>query len=202
MKYPGFFDHIPPIVLFDPFAEFLGACEEGIIDIHFVDVVRLAGHSCPTIAGAWLMADEALIALYGNDLPQRGNIEVAMQHAQTEGVCGVLANVFSFITGATKDSGFHGLGGQFDRRHLLSFGNDIPATVRFTRKDNQKSVLVRFDHSPIPSNPQTGELMPLMLSGKADMQQRKEFQKLWQERVEAILFHDRNTQALVNIEYD
>lgn len=201
MSYPDFFDRIPPITLYDPLAEFLGAFEDGLIELHFIDVVRLAGHSCPTIAGAWLMASKGLDALYDNDeLPQRGNIEIAMQYAQSEGVSGVLSNVFSFITGATEESGFHGLGGRFDRRHLLSFGNNIPATARFTRKDNNKSVFVNFDHKIILGNSKMGELMPLMVSGEANKKQALEFREIWQSRVEAILFHDKNIQPLVNIQ--
>lgn len=200
-SYPAFFDQIPPITLHDPFAEFLGAFANGQIDIYFVDVVRLAGHSCPTIAGAYLMASEGLKALYGDALPQRGNIEVAMQQIQSEGVCGVLANVFSYITGATEHSGFHGLAGQFDRRHLLSFGNNIAATVQFTRKDNNHSVLVSFDHRSIPANSKMSELMSLMLSDAADEDQKKEFHQLWQNRVKAILLHDKNKQALVHIQH-
>ena len=199
MSYPEFFDHVLPIKLIDPFARFLGAFDDGIIDIHFVDVVRLAGHSCPTIAGAWLMAYEGLQALYGDELPQRGNIDIAMQQSQSEGVCGVIANVFSYITGATEESGFHGIAGQFDRRHLLSFNNNIGATAQLRRKDTGHSVRVSFDHSPIPSNPKVGELMPLMLSGQASEEQQQEFRHLWQSRVEAILFHDKINQPLVTL---
>ena len=52
MKYPAFFDEVPSISLYDPLAEFLGAAEDGILQYGYVDAVRLAGHSCPTVASA------------------------------------------------------------------------------------------------------------------------------------------------------
>ena len=55
MKTPDFFDKVPPIVIADPLAEFLGATEGGLLEYRYVDAVKLAGHSCPTVAGAWLM---------------------------------------------------------------------------------------------------------------------------------------------------
>ena len=74
MAFPAFFADIPPITLRDPLAELLGAAENGLIEYHFADAVKLAGHSCPTVAGAWLMTVRALRALYGDETPVRGNI--------------------------------------------------------------------------------------------------------------------------------
>lgn len=199
MNHPEFFDRIPPLTLFDPLADFLGAFENGRVDIHFIDVVRLAGHSCPTIAGSWLMAREALKTLYPDAIPERGNIEVAMRGAKSEGVNGVMANVFALITGATEEGGFHGLAGQFDRRHLLSFGNRIDGTVRFTRRDSGASVAVSFDASRVPSHPATGELMALMISGEATVEQKKMFQQAWQKRVESIMLYADHRHPLVKI---
>ena len=67
MKYPEFFERVESITLKDPLAEFLGAFEEGIISFSYLDAVKSAGHSCPTIAGAYLMAREGLKALYKDD---------------------------------------------------------------------------------------------------------------------------------------
>lgn len=199
VNYPAFFAEIPPITLFDPLADFFGAPAQGIVEFHFIDVVRQAGHCCPTIAGSWLMAREGLKALYGSEMPQRGNIAVAMQKPVTEGVTGVMANLFTLVTGATELSGFHGLAGQFDRRGLLSFSNPISGTVRFTRKDTLKHVTVAFDASAIPVNPAIGNLMPLMLAGEATPQQKKGFQQHWQERVRMILLHNDPQRPLVTL---
>lgn len=45
MTYPNFFDKAPVIRLRDPLAQLLGSAAEGIMDYHYVDAVRLAGHS-------------------------------------------------------------------------------------------------------------------------------------------------------------
>jgi formylmethanofuran dehydrogenase subunit E len=200
MNYPAFYDQVETIVVRDPLANFLGAFEDGVIEYSYLDVVRLAGHSCPTVAGAYLMAARGLKMLFGDELPVRGEIEVTMQQNQHEGVCGVIANVFSFITGATQDSGFHGLAGQFDRRQLLSFGQQIPATVQFSRKSNGQSVLVSYDSSFVPADPDMRPLLSKAISGQADTNEESRFQQLWQSRVEAILCDYADDPRLLTIE--
>jgi hypothetical protein len=200
MKYPAFYDQIETIVVRDPLANFLGAFEDGIIEYSYLDVARLAGHSCPTVAGAYLMAARGLKALFGDELPVRGEIDVAMQQSQHEGVCGVIANVFSYITGATQNSGFHGLAGRFDRRHLLSFSQQIAAPVQFTRKDNNRTVLVSYDPSFVPADADMSALLSKAISGQADMQEELRFRQLWQSRVEAILCTYANDPRLLMIE--
>jgi hypothetical protein len=54
--FPEFYAQAPRVTLRDPLAEFLGAARQGLIEYRYADVVRLAGHSCPTVAGAYLMA--------------------------------------------------------------------------------------------------------------------------------------------------
>ena len=44
MKYPAFFDKINPIVLKDPLGEFIGTSQGGILEINYVDTVKMAGH--------------------------------------------------------------------------------------------------------------------------------------------------------------
>ncbi|HEV7122795.1 MAG TPA: hypothetical protein VGN24_05130 [Rhodanobacter sp.] len=43
MQYPAFFDLAPAITLRGPLAALFGAAEDGLIDYHYVDAVRLAG---------------------------------------------------------------------------------------------------------------------------------------------------------------
>jgi len=76
MKYPKFFDEIEHIVLKDELSEFLGSAENGIIDFSYTEIVKMAGHSCGVVSGAYLMALKGLKALYGEELPLRGNIKV------------------------------------------------------------------------------------------------------------------------------
>ena len=101
MSFPEFFARIPGITLRDPLAELLGATEGGLIDYRFADAVKLAGHSCPTVAGAWLMTVRALQALYGDEIPERGNIVVALHEDLDSGVAGVMASIATLLTGAT-----------------------------------------------------------------------------------------------------
>jgi hypothetical protein len=54
--FPDFFSDAPRIAVRDPLAEFLGAADGGVIEYRYADVVKLAGHSCPTVASAFLMA--------------------------------------------------------------------------------------------------------------------------------------------------
>ena len=49
MEYPEFFNDVPGIVVCDPLAGFLGATKDGLIEYRYIDAVKLAGHSCPTV---------------------------------------------------------------------------------------------------------------------------------------------------------
>ena len=101
MEFPEFFAAAPRITVRDPLAEFLGAASNGIIEYEYADVVKLAGHSCPTVASAYLMTRGALKALYPDALPARGEIRLELRDERTAGATGVIANVASFLTGAT-----------------------------------------------------------------------------------------------------
>lgn len=187
MSHPSFFDNAIKITLYDPLAEMLGASEKGLIEYSYTDVVKLAGHSCPTVAGAYLMSIKALGHLYSDSIPQRGDIKVDFQDDQLNGVTGVIANVVGFITGATVDNGFKGLAGQYDRRNLLSFNAPIDGDIQFQRRDTGAKVTVSFNASVIPA-PST--LMPTLqriLVGSATQKERDDFGKAWQERVKQIL---------------
>jgi hypothetical protein len=187
MNYPKFFDEVENIVLKDELSDFLGTFNNGEIKFSYLDIVKQAGHSCPTVAGAYLMVLEGLKALYPNEIPQRGEIEVEFREELEDGVAGVIANVVTHITGATDTSGFKGIGGNFVRHSLMSFNNQIDSNLRFTRKDNGNSIEVIYDLSNIPSNPKMGMLMNKIMDGDASMEDKIAFRELWQDRVEKIL---------------
>ena len=165
IKYPDFFSQIPSIQLFDSLADFLGAFEDGVVEFNYIDAVKLAGHSCPTVAGAYLITYKALQTLYPDSLPLRGGIKISFRESITEGVTGVIANVVSQITGATEESGFKGLNGKFVRHSLLEFDADIRGVVRFTRVDNGKAVELIYN----PVVPPDAMQMPLMQKILNDM---------------------------------
>ena len=187
MIYPQFFNKIPTIKLQDDLACFLGAFEDGVIEFSYLDVVKSAGHSCPTVLGAYLMTLKGLEALGENELPKRGEIIVEFKEAQNIAVAGVIGNVIMNITGATTTNGFKGLAGKFDRNHLMKFEKDINgASVRFTRIDTLKSVDVFYDASGVKPHEDMNFLMQKTLQGNATNEEKKEFAKLWQKRVEDI----------------
>ncbi|HWK71671.1 MAG TPA: FmdE family protein [Burkholderiaceae bacterium] len=187
MNHPGFFDTAPTIRLQDPLSRLLGAASEGIIDYSYTDIVKLAGHSCPTVAGAYLMTRRALKQLYGDELPQRGSIKVQFRDDQLNGVTGVIANIVSFITGATADNGFKGLGGQYDRRKLLSFNAPIDGEIQFQRIDTGRSVAVNFHAQVVPGSPEAMPTLKKILEGQASDEQQRIFAQDWQDRVRRIL---------------
>ncbi|MBP9492155.1 MAG: hypothetical protein KBE79_02955 [Sulfurospirillum sp.] len=186
MKYPEFFERVESITLKDPLAEFLGAFEEGIISFSYLDAVKSAGHSCPTIAGAYLMAREGLKALYKDEVPVRGEIKVFLKEGMEEGTTGVIANLFSLITGATTTTGFKGLKGHFDRRNLLFFNEVMPLHVKMQRVDNLHSIEMAYDPNTILPDARMNTLMPKLFSD-ATLEERLLFGALWQERVRNIL---------------
>jgi len=199
MNYPSFYDDVSTITVHDPLAEFLGAADDGIIDYRYADAVRLAGHSCPTVAGAYLMNLKALSHLYGDELPQRGGIEVEFRDDLLSGVTGVIANVTTLITGATHDSGFKGIAGNFDRRNLLFFNADIDGDIRFRRVDTGASVAVSYHPEIVPSSEAVKGLIRKMLADVATAQERREFATLWQDRVKRILVDAADDPRLITL---
>lgn len=187
MSYPKFFDSVESIKVVDPLSNVLGAFEDGLYEITFLEVVKAAGHSCPTVAGAYLITLEGLRALYPDARAVRGEIKVEFRDPMEEGVAGVIGNVVSQITGATEKSGFKGLGGKFARHSLMKFNANINSSIRLTRADNGKSVDVYYDPSSIGGSPKMQMLMQKMMGGMASKEEAKEFGALWQDRVERIM---------------
>lgn len=187
MSHPDFFDAVPKISLYDPLAEFLGATEGGILQYGYFDVVRLAGHSCPTVASAYWATYKALDFLYPGVTPVRGDVRVEFSQDSASGVTGVIANVVSLLTGAMSENGFKGLAGRFDRRRLLFFAVDMPGEMRFTRLDTNQSVSVAANLQHVPGSPRVSRLMANCLANTATQDEVAEFRQLWQERVRRIL---------------
>ena len=159
MQYPPFYEKIPPVTLYDPLSEFLGAFEEGKMEISYLDCVKFAGHSCPTVAGAYLMAKLGLKKLYKEVLPKRGSVKVEMKASKEEGVTGVTCNVISFIVGASDSSGFKGIQGNFSRNDLTAYDVPMDAEVKLTRLDTMQSVTLSYNPSSVPADK---SMMPLM----------------------------------------
>jgi formylmethanofuran dehydrogenase subunit E len=197
MRYPKFFDKVSTIKLKDNLAEFLGSIDDGIAEFSYIDIVKSAGHSCPTVAGAYIMCLVGLEELYKDELPVRGEIAIEFASDENDGVAGVVANVMSQITGATKTLGFKGIGGEYIRHSLVSFNADINSDVKFTRGDTDESVHVSYKPDLIPPNPAQAKLMQKLLKNFATDEEAKEFKKLWQARVKEIF---DNIDRVITIE--
>ncbi|HQR04093.1 MAG: hypothetical protein JSR19_09605 [Proteobacteria bacterium] len=186
-RWPAFFAEVPAVRLRDPLAALLGACEGGLIEYHYADAVKLAGHSCPTVAGAYGLTRRALATLYPAEVPERGGVRVTFAADQASGVTGVVANVVSLLTGAAGSGGFKGLGGRYVRRDLLDFAHEQPMEIRFERRDTGAAVDAAFHPASVPAAPQMAALLQACVLDTADAAQRAEFGRLWQDRVRRLL---------------
>ncbi len=199
MKYPTFFNQVQSIQLQDPLSNFLGAFENGELEITYLDCVKQAGHSCPTVAGAYLMALKGLEALYPDALPQRGYVKVEMRDSETHGVTGVICNTISFIAGAGGAGGFKGLQGNMSRNNLISYDAPIEREVRLTRIDTGASVELDYDPSTVPPSAGMQPLMGKMMQQIATNEEKRAFGVLWQERVEKILLGKENWNTIITL---
>jgi hypothetical protein len=189
-----YFPETPSITLFDPLAELLGA-GDGLFHYTFDDAVKLSGHACPTVAGAFLMAVHALQALYGDETPRRGEIRVIFPGLIDQGVNGPISQVFTLLTGAAADNGFHGLGGKFIRHGLMDFSSSLAQASIFQRTDNNASISVTYDPSSIPPDPAMMPLLQLILKGDDEPPIRQQFREMWRDRVIRIL-EDNGSQTI------
>lgn len=191
MSTPAFFAAVAPLKLRDPLAQFLGAAEQGEIEYTYLDAVKLAGHSCPTVAAAYWLTQRALSTLYPGELPERGAIRVDFREDRLAGVTGVVANVVSMLTGATSETGFKGLAGRFDRRNLLFFNAAVPLDIRFTRTDSGRAVDVAARPGQVAADPEMPGLMQRCLAGSGSAGEAHRFGELWQDRVRRMLLEHR-----------
>lgn len=201
MPFPGFFTQVPAITLHDPLAGFLGAVTDGVVTYTYTDAVKLAGHSCPTVAGAWLMLRSGLRRLYGEEVPERGGIEVHLRHARETGATGVTALIATLVTGAAPETGFAGIGAghRFSRRGLLHFGAPIDGTIGLRRRDDGRSTVVDINAAVVPPAPEMLELFPRVVSGQGTAEEGARFATLWQARVETMLIRHADDPELVPV---
>lgn len=166
------------IKVHEPFAEFLMADpDEYNFSISLLDVVRFAGHACPSMVGAFLIAQRAIKELFPeNQTCERGQVAIEIPASVEQGPIGPISNVFAMIFGSWEKSGFGGLQGQFRRRGLLKYdAADVPpGTYRFHNLKTHEYVDITYDPSlaPIPAEARS---LP--------------FQKQWRMKITSIL-HD------------
>ena len=190
MRYPEFYDKVEKFVLQDDLSSFLGATEDGIIEIGYIDCVKLAGHSCPTVAGSYILTKVAINKLFRDEMPKRSAIKISFKEPKDSGVTGVIGSVIGFILGSNDEGGFSGIGGKFNRKNLLSYGNsEQKGSVKFTNIYTNEQLELNLDTSKVPGDPAMKELMQKSLMGAASKEEVLKFQQLWQARVEYMLLN-------------
>ena len=195
MEYQAFFDAIESITLQDELAKFLGVNSDGLIEISYLDIVKTAGHSCGTVAGAYLTAQMGLKALFSETVPKRGEIKVELKRKPEEDNAGVVGCVLSNITGATTDYGFGGIpGGKFNRRELLFYDVDIISDVRLTRLDTGASVGVNY-HPQKVVNPM--QILMSAIGENATEEDKASFPVRFQAMVQKIFEHKETVIEIV-----
>lgn len=196
-NFRDFFKEVEPIRLREPLAQTLGAFkdEDTVLEYTFIETVKMAGHVCPTVSAAYLGCKKALEALYPDEIPVRGNISVTVYGEPDDGVYGVMAQVFSFITGACPSTGFKGLGYKFKRKDLLSFISEKidPQAMCFEFK-RQEKVLLKIYPKRMPSlgdkEQRMGKLLEKVIWEAAKDDELREFQNLWIEKVKRIILEE------------
>ena len=201
MDYPDFFSKAPTITLRDPLAAFLGASKSGVMTYAYADAVKLAGHSCATVAGAYLMVRNGLSHLYGGEMPERGGVEVYMRDSRDRGTTGVIAAVATLLTGAAPETGFGGIGAhrRFTRRDLLHFDAPIDGLLALRRCDNGRGVVLDLETAVVPAATEMQILLPRVMAEQADEDEQARFAALWQARVEQMLVKHADDPDLVQI---
>lgn len=188
------YDEADPIDVRDPVAEALAVLEPGEpFVVTYADAVKIAGHSCPTAAGAFRIAQVGLDALYPDEFPVRGDVEVLAGGPKADATYGVTSRVISYVTGASEVDGFGGLaGGYGDRKHTLTFDEfeaDGP-TFAFRRTDTGDAVEVSYHVGDVPDAGVATQYLPRLIKGEAGDDEREAFRNAWHDRVRSILTDD------------
>lgn len=200
---------VDPIRFKEPLAETLGAFKknDAVLQYTYIDVVKMAGHACPTTAGAFLCCREALKKLYPDEIPIRGDISIGIHGEPDEGVYGVIGQVFTLLTGAAPASGFRGLGHKFRRKDLLKFylekDDSNTLSFDFKRLDNNRTVYVTYHPDKIPFEREKAqrlvELLEKVVWEAAKKDEKIEFQNLWMEKVRGMLVAEKEMKRWIKI---
>lgn len=190
------YEGVEPIRIRDPVAETLAVLDPGDpFVVTYRDLVTVAGHSCPTAAGAFRIAQLGLDALYPDpdELPVRSEVAVTAGGPRSDITYGVTSRLVSYVTGAAAEDGFSGLaGGYGGRKGLLSFTTFDTADVafEFTRTDVGESVRVTYHVGDVPPAGVASEYLPKLVDGTATDEEREAFAEAWHGRVETVLTED------------
>ncbi len=193
-----YFAKVQPISMCDPLTSVLGAVEDDeLIHYSYTDCIKVAGHACPSVSTAFQLTKIALKELYGEEIPVRGNLKVRFGGDREMGANGPIGQIIQFLTGASIETGFHGLGGNYSRFNLFEYDetlNDGPGlTVEFKRIDTGEIISVQADPSMIPLTPgeqRYASYMPGVIQGTATAEEREKFYLFWHGKNRKILLED------------
>ncbi len=196
MKLPDYFKEIKPIIMFDELAKFLGTSEDGLLEYRYSDIVKMAGHSCAIVSGAYIITRAAMKILYGSELPQRGNIKVEIKNNPDIDNAGVTGSVISNITGAAyQQTGFSGIQqGRFNRRNQLIYGAKIDADVRFTRLDTLASVKINYKPGKVV---EPKSILMSAIGPSATIELKTTFPQRWQQMVKTIFDNENKVIEII-----
>ncbi|TKX73748.1 hypothetical protein EXE46_12815 [Halorubrum sp. GN11_10-6_MGM] len=187
---------VEPIRIRDPVAEALAVLEPGEpFIVTYEDVVKAAGHSCPTASGAYRIAQLGLDALYPDEVPVRSDIEVLAGGPRDHATYGVMGRLISYVTGAAQEDGFGGLAGSHgDRTNMLTFDAFDPdsaaPTFRFRRTDTDETVEVTYHVGDVPNGGPALSNLQQIIDGTASEDDRELFADVWHGRVQSVLSDD------------
>lgn len=198
MPFPNFFRDAPVIVVSDPLMRLLGP-GDGVIRYGYADAVKLAGHSCPTVAGAFLMVRAGLKALYGDAMPERGAVRLRFPDSAESGVTGVMAQVAGLVTGARAEDGFKGFAGRHARNNLLEFDASVAGTMEMARTDGGCRAIISYNPQRVPADPAMRPLLDRVASRTATPDQERDFAALWQDRVRRILIEHCDDESMIGV---
>ena len=191
---------VPPIMMMDPYFEIFGQSQVPV-PYYYEEAVKLAGHSCGAITGAWTITRKALEVLYPDgEIPVRGQIAVEAPGAEDEWFVGVFGDVITFITGASPHTGFIGAEfGQTDnvfvRQNKMVYSEEptkqLPPMREwiFTRLDTGAKVGVKFNLVIILPIPTPGRVAmgKKMAAGEATPEEAADYQEYWNDRAVFVL---------------
>ena len=208
-NFRDYLRQVKPIKFKEPLAETLGAFQkrDAVVEYSFIDAVKMSGHACPTVAGAYLSCQKALEKLYPDQIPVRGEISITVFGDPDDGGYGVVSQVFSFLTGAATVTGFKGLAHKFKRQYLLEFS---PAKIdseamcfEFKRSDTGKTILVKFYPQQIPfpevKAKRLGYLLGKVIQEAASGDERDEFQELWVGKVKSMFLESEGIDRWLEV---
>jgi hypothetical protein len=189
---------VPPIMMYEPFYKIFGQTTKPV-PYRYEEAVKISGHSCGAIAGAWTIVRKGLEALYPDEIPVRGQIVIYVPGAEDQWHLGVFGEVMTYVTGAAPITGFTGseFGREDDifmRRNKMIFTEKTTPTEKwemewiFERTDTKKRVGVIFDVRKIkPSASKARIAMGAKIAkGEATPAEAKDYIEYWNGRVKHI----------------